>query len=220
MIEFDIEGLKALTWFYAVKEGIITPTTWEIIICKSVNGIHIPGDTYMADGMKDQSGLSVKTIKKTFSKGNIQTLSYIQCRCPVKEIFHQNESIIDTLVDKRQESFNKFGLNKMMDIMIIHHRIKDRYFVRLFSEEQPKYENLNYEWGDGIAYPTSNNSKRKRKQWILKRNSGDSTAYQTCLYVKKVFNLKNCIANFSIQCDNEYDISIEEAKQKYAQIQS
>jgi hypothetical protein len=216
MIEFDFEGLKALTWVYATREGIITPRSWEKIICESVNGNHILGDTYMADGFKDINGLNIKSIKKKFAKGSIQTLSYIQCRCPLNEnqIENANIEIIKTLVDKREESFEKFNLNKMLDVVIIHNRIDSEYNVRLFVTEQLKFEDLNLKWTGQKAYLSN------QKSWLIERKHGDASAFQTCISIKKVFDLKNCFANFSVICDNEYGISMKEAKQKYAEVQS
>ena len=52
MINFDLEGLKALVWHYATQEGIITPKTWEIIISEASGGTHIPGDKFMADAKR------------------------------------------------------------------------------------------------------------------------------------------------------------------------
>jgi hypothetical protein len=41
MINIDLEGFRALVWYYANIEGIITPKTWEKLMCKSlVGGIH------------------------------------------------------------------------------------------------------------------------------------------------------------------------------------
>jgi hypothetical protein len=217
MIEFDIEGLKALTWVYAIKEGIITPHTWEKNICKSVNGTHIPGDTYMADGIRYKSGLNIKTIQKVFTKKDIQTLSYVQCRCPLNESSDIGTGVIKTLVDKREESFEKFGLDEMIDVIVIHNRIGNEYNVRLFAKEQIKYENINFQWHNGYGYL---NSAKNKKNWKIRRVPGDASAFQTCVWIKKVFDVQNCLANFSVMCDNEYDISMKEAKQKYAEIQS
>jgi hypothetical protein len=217
MVDFDLNGFESLVWFYGNREGIITPDTWEKIVCKSVNGTHLPGDTFMADGMKDKSGLNVKSLLKTFTKGNKQTCSFVQCRCPLnEETDNIGEGIIKTLVSKREESFNKFALDKMLDVFIIHNRVGNDYAVRLFVSEQKKYESFDYEWHNGCAYLNPNKNKKTWKNdWELKRIGGNASAFQTCLNVKKVFNLKDCIANFVVKCYDDYDVSIEEAKANY-----
>ena len=215
-MNFDIEGLKSLVFVYGTQEGIITPDTWEKIICKSVSGTHIPGDIFMSDGMKSNAGLNIKSILKNFTKGDIQTCSFVQCRCPLDESSNIGNGIIDTLVEKREESFEQFNLNQMMDVIIIHNRLGDDYNVRVFSFEQCKYENLDLEWHGGHGYlnPDKTN-KNWEKDWKMKRVPGNASAFQTCLYIKKVFDVKDCIANFTVKCDNNYDVSIEEAKERY-----
>ncbi len=216
-MNFDIEGLRSLVWHYGAREGIITPDTWEKIICKSVGGTHVPGDVFMADGIKDKSGLNIKTLLKEFTKGYIQTCSYVQCRCPLDETSHIGNGIIKTLVDKREESFREFGLDQMMDVIVIHNRIGDDYNVRLFAKEQLKYENLDFEWQDGCGYLNPDKSKKNWKGgWKLKRNGGNQGGWQTCLYIKEVFDSKNCIVDFTEKCADEFDISIEDAKKRRA----
>lgn len=215
-MNFDIEGLKSLVYVYGKQEGIITPDTWEKIICKSVGGTHISGDTFMSDGKKDTTGLNVKSLLKNHTKGKVQTCSFVQCRCPLDEASNIGEGIIKTLVDKRQESFSKFGLDQMMDVIIIHNRIGDIYNVRVFAEKQTEYEKLDLEWHGGNGYINPDKSKKKwEEDWKLKRISGNASAFQTCLHIKKVFDIDQCIANFSVKCDNNHDISMEDAKKRY-----
>lgn len=219
-MNFDIEGLKALTWFYAQREGVITPDTWEIIISKSTGGEHIPGDVYMSDGKVDSFGQNDKSVLKNFTKGDKQTISFVQCRCPLDESSNIGEGVIKTLVDKREESFKEFDLNKMMDVVIVHNRDGENYNVRVFCYEQPKYENIEYEWYGGHAYINPDKSKEWwKKDWKIKRVSGDDSAFQTCVLIKKTFNKSDAIANFTVKCDNNYDIDMEEAKRQYAKIQ-
>ncbi len=212
-MNFDGEAFESLVWNYATLEGIIKPETWEIITCKSFGGTHIPGDKYMADVFVSNIGFNIKSLRKKFTKGNLQTCDFVQCRCPLNESINIGEGAIKTLVDKREESFKKFNLNKMMDVLILHMREGDTYGVRMFISEQERYEDLNLTWIHNLAYLNSN------KQWKLKRMLGNARAFQTCLYVKKVLNVQESIANFKIKCDNAYDISIEEAKERYAKVQ-
>jgi hypothetical protein len=221
MIDFDIEGLKSLVYVYGSRERIITPDSWEKIICKSVNGTHIPGDIFMADGTKNNYGLNQKSIFKNFTKGHIQTSSFVQCRCPLdNETGFIGTKIIDTLVEKREASFQEFNLDKMLDVFVIHNRTDSNYNVRLFVQEQPKYEDFDFEWHDGYAYLNPDKSKKRWEGgWKMKRIKGNATYGQSCLLIKQVFDSRNCIADFTVKCDNNHDISIEEAKEIYAKAQ-
>lgn len=211
LLTLNVEGLKSLVWHYGAREGIITPNTWEKIICKASEGTHIPGDIYMADGFVGKSGLNIKTLLKKFTKGYTQTCSFVQCRCPLKTT-DIGAGIIKTLVDKREESFNRFGLDQMLDVIIIHNRIGNDYNVRLFVKEQPKYENLDFEWHDGRGYLNPDKSKKKWKEkWTLNRNSGNQGGWQTCLHIKQVFDSRDCTIDFTETCVDDSDISIEKA---------
>ena len=210
MINFDIEGLQSLVWHYAGVEGIITPTTWEIIICKSVGGKHIPGNIFMSDGILDPFGLSMKSRILKFTKGKMQTIDFVQCRCPLNEDEDIGSQIIETLVKKREESFDEFNLDTMLDVSILHNRSGDDYNVRVFVEEQDKYEDLNLIWKNSCGYLDSD------KKWKLKRKEGNDKTFHTCLMVKKVFDVTKCAANFTLKSVNRYDIPMEEAKEKYA----
>ena len=210
MINFDIEGLQSLVWHYAGVEGIITPTTWETIICKSVGGEHIPGDKFMSDGILPPHGLSMKSRILKFTKGKMQTVDFVQCRCPLNEDEDIGSQIIETLVKKREESFNEFNLDTMLDVSILHNRFGDDYNVRVFVEEQDRYEDFNLIWKNSCGYVDSD------KKWKLKRMEGNDSAYHTCLKVKKVFDVTKCDANFTLKSANRYDIPMEEAKEKYA----
>lgn len=214
MIDFDSFGFEALVHHYSMTEGIINPQTWEKIICKSVGGNWIPGDIYMADGYKSNFGLNIKSIKKQFAKRDLQTIDIIQCRTPIAndrnlsdEIL--SEKIINTLVEKRKSSFEKFDLDIMLDVDIIHNRNEDKYSVRVFIENQPNYEEYDFFWKNGAAYFNG------EKSWKLKRNYGDQNSYQNCLYIKKLHNVNNSIVNFSIESPDNYEITIEDAKIKY-----
>lgn len=220
MINLDLEGLKSLVYVYGSREGIIRPDTWEKIICKSVGGTHIPGDKYMADGFKKIFGLNIKSLLQKCTKGNKQTCSYVQCRCPLNESGDIGSEIIKILVNKREESFKTFDLNKMMDVLIIHNRSGNDYNVRVLIKEQPKYEDLNFEWYGKFAYLNPDKSKKSWKgKWKMKRVPGNASAFQTCLYIKEIVDYTKCIANFTVRCDDDYDISIEDAKKKYAKVQ-
>lgn len=218
-MKFDIEGLKALTWTYAQREGIITPSTWEKIISDSTGGDHIPGDIYMSDGKVGNIGQNHKSVLKKFTKGDTQTLSFVQCRCPLNEDSDIGKGVIKTLVDKREESFKAFNLDRMFDVVVVHNRDGENYNVRLFSYEQPRYEEINYTWYGGHAYIDIDISKLGwERDWKIKRVSGDDSAFQTCVWIKKTFNKYNAVADFSIKCGDNYHVDIEEAKLQYSMV--
>lgn len=220
MIKISQNGLKGFVYYYGSKEGIITPKTWEKIICKSLGGIHIPGDKYMADGHESRSGLNIKTLKKIFTKGNVQTCVFVQCRCPLlNETIFIGEGSIKTLVDKREESFKDFNLDTMLDVLVLHNRIGEYYNVKVFIEEQPKYEDLNIEWYGNCGYINPDKSKKDWKsKWKLKRNHGNNDGWQTCLLVKKVVDYRNSVADFTIKSVDDYDMSLEEAEKIYSKL--
>jgi hypothetical protein len=220
-LKIDLEGLKSLVWIYGGREGVITPKTWELIISKVLYGTHVPGDIFMADVYKDDYGFSVKTTKRLFTKNDNQTVEYIQCRCPVKGDKNIGDEVVKTLVNKREESFEEFGLNTMFDVLIIHNRIGNKYNVRMFINEQPKYENMDIEWIGSCGYVNVDKSKKGWKtKWELKRKDGDDVSRQTCLFIKKVYNVSKCFAEFTVECEDEYDVDMEYAKKKYSEAQS
>ena len=63
-------------------------------------------------------------------------------------------------------------------------------------------------------------SKKKWEEtWKIKRIPGDDSAFQTCVFIKKTFNKSNAIADFTVKCDNNYDVDMEKAKKEYAEAQ-
>lgn len=151
----------------------------------------------MCDAVVNDFGLNIKTLKKKFTKGNIQTVDFIQCRCPI-----QNENsltdeelgkkVIETLVHKREESLRKFNLNSILDFTVIHHIDNGIYNVRVFCENHPFYENYQLYWKNGLAYKYSD------KRWTMKRQSGDAGGFQTCVLIKKEFDKKDCILDLKV----------------------
>ena len=43
--------------------------------------------------------------------------------------------------------------------------------------------------------------------------------FKLALNVKKTFNVNKCVANFTVKCYDNYEVSIQEAKQRYAKVQ-
>ena len=211
MIVLDKEALKAYVWHYSQREGIIQPETWEKIICQSAEGGEwIGGDTYMADGKTPRSGLNIKSVLKEFTKGERQTVNVIQCRCPLDEA-RISEGTIKTLVDKRDESLKTFDLENMVDVDIIHNRIGNDYNYRIFIKEQPKYENEKFTWKSGCAF------KENSKQWKIKRNASDASAFQTCVLIKKEYQKSEAVVSDSVKSIDNYAITADEVKELYRQ---
>jgi len=212
MISIDGDALESLVWYYSEREGIIQPETWEKIICQSTkDGEWIGGDTYMADGKTLYCGLNIKSILKKFTKGNIQTISVIQCRCPLDENIDVGKGTIDTLTEKKNESLKKFNLKSMVDIDIIHYRDENNYNYRVFVTEHPDYDKEEYIWKDNAAYMVGN------KKWKIKRNDANSSAFQTCVLIKKCYDVKTCAFKGTIKSNNNYSISTEDVKKLYEQ---
>jgi hypothetical protein len=218
MLEFDLYGLESLVHYYSEKDpkGIVSEKLWEIIISQAVNGIHVPGDKFMADVVKDNIGLNIKTLKKKINKGNFQTLQFVQCRCPINDNIKISKGVIDTLVNKRKESFSQFNLDKMLDVIVIHNRVGEFYNIKLFVYRQPQYENLDLIWVNNYAYLNPDLSKKRwSNDWMIKRNPGDSVSHQTCVFVRKKFDFSDCLASITIKNNPLGYIDLDNAKKIY-----
>jgi hypothetical protein len=217
MKDFNPEHFKVLIHSYGSKDGIITPDNWERLVCESMGATWIPGDTFMADGYKAKSGLNIKSITKQFNKlKSSQTLNVIQCRSPIENDFELSDDklgkeIINTLVLKRNSSFSEFNLTEMIDVTVVHNRIENIYNAKIFFSKQPKYENYKYVWKGGCGFIND------EKPWKFKRRYGNDSAYQTCLLIKNNYHDDNYAANVSVECSDEYEISVESAVIQYNQ---
>jgi len=217
MKNFNPKHFEALIHSYGSKDGIITPDNWEKIVCESMGATWIPGDIFMADGYMLNFGFNIKSITKLFNKlKSSQTLNVIQCRSPIENDFELpdeelGKEIINTLVSKRNSSFNEFNLTEMIDVTIVHNRIGNIYNAKIFFSEQPKYENYKYTWKNGHGFIEN------QKKWKFKRRYGNDSAYQTCLLIKNDYYDDNCVANVSVECSDEFNISAESAVIQYNQ---
>lgn len=212
--DFNEKSLEAMVWDYASQQGIITPETWEKIICESCKGEWIDGDKYMADGSKINLGLNIKSVKKSPTKRDEQIIGFIQCRCPIDEesTLTDNEmgkKIIETLVKKRQDSFDDLNLNKMLDVLVVHDRDGDFYNVRVFCYEQSKYEELDLVWRNGVG------TLNGEKSWLMNRNTGSASAFQTCLTIKKKYKKIDCIADLRTYAPNSASVNADESLSKH-----
>lgn len=64
MYEFNTELFKKCVWYYAKRQSVVTPTTWEEIIGRSTNSQWIPGDHFMADVVNPDYLSNVKSLKR------------------------------------------------------------------------------------------------------------------------------------------------------------
>lgn len=210
----DFKLLKALILHYTKQEGVIKWQTWEKIIARACDGVWIPGDKYMADAVKNQYGLNIKSVLRDYTKRqHVQTLDYVQCRVPIVNEFNLTdqeigEEIIKTLVAKREESFNDLNVSEMIDVIIIHNRQDDYYNVRIFFSNQPHYESYTYDWKDQCGYIIGED------KWKLKRNPSDEYG-QTRLSIKNSFSLSDCDVDFSLYCPVVNDPTDEELITQY-----
>lgn len=213
-LEVNFKLLKALILYYTKKENIINYKTWEKIITRSCNGFWIDSDKYMADGIKKQYGLNIKSILRHYNKKqDNQILDYVQCRVPITNEFNLTDKeignkIIKTLVSKREESFNDLNLSEMVDVIIVHNRQDDYYNVRIFFSRQPQYELYSYEWKNNCGYILGCD------KWKFKRNPSDEYG-QTRLSIKNSFCLSDCDVDFSLYCPIVNDPTDEELITQY-----
>jgi hypothetical protein len=206
----DLHAFKSLVHWYASRETSITPLQWERIVSLSFGGKHIGGDIYMADGVAGTTGLNIKSITTSAPKrtGTFNR-EFIQCRVPLEneESLTDEEIgklVIDTLNRKRDESLNDLGLDKMLDVVVLHKRKGDQYSVSLFAYDHPDYGSYDLTWKDGVARTNSGD-------WMLKRNAGWATHGQSCLRVRKPYDLVEALASFTITCPEPGEVSVEEA---------
>jgi len=217
--DFNLNAFEAMVWDYASQQGIINYETWEKIVCESCKGTWINGDKYMADGSKDNLGLNIKSVKKIPIAREEQVISFIQCRSPIDGEDAMNdveigENIIETLVKKKQDSFDDLNLNKMIDVLIVHDRDGDYYHTRVFCYEQSKYEDLDLVWKNGVG------TLNGEKSWLMKRNTGSASAFQTCLMIKKSYKKIDCIVDLKVYAPNVALVNAEESIQKYQNFKS
>jgi len=197
IIGINYKLLKALILHNTLKNNIIDCKDWEKIISRSCGGTWIPGDKYMADAIKDNYGLNIKSVFRNYNKRqHTQVLDYIQCRVPIANEYNLTdneigEEIIKTLVSKREESLNDLNLEKMIDVIIVHNRQDDYYNTRIFFDWHPCYENYTYYWIDQCGYLPG------KSKWKLKRNPSDGYG-QTRLSIKNDFSLSDCDFDFKL----------------------
>ena len=225
---FNVEMFESLVWYCAKLQGTISPETWELIIAFCFDGTWIGGNKYMADVLVEimKSGLTVKSAKKQLTKGLFQTIQCVESRIPIdnEDLLSDEEKgreAIQIFVQKREESFNTFGLTKMYKCLVVHYREDDYYYARLFFEEQAKYEEMDLVWTGDNAKPKGH---KKNDPWIVKRNHGNASAYQTCFWSKKKYDKTTAISDIEVYSPFEFKldpakIMKEYAEQKYAKVQ-
>jgi hypothetical protein len=232
MYEFNAELFKKCVWYYAKKQSVITPITWEEIIGRSTNSHWISGDHFMADVVNPEYLSNVKTLKLKFNKSNKQTLSFVQCRTPISNDRNLTdeelgENIIQTLIDKRDESFKQkwesycikkgnkniqiedFYCCLMKDFVIQHYREENKYFARVFCYDHPDYKSYDLKWKDGKG------KFEDQKSWFIMRDYSDAKHGQNCTHIKKIFTDDCLICNVMVECPDEHNVSNETIEQEY-----
>jgi hypothetical protein len=59
---------------------------------------------------------------------------------------------------------------------------------------------------------------KEKDSWVMQRNSGGSSAYQTCLQIKKVFKKTECIFDVEVNAPYITKVSAEESILRYKQM--
>ncbi len=215
MIDFDIDAIEALVHCYSVTEDRIEPGTLEKIVAKACNGKWIPGDTYIIDAIWNGIGLNIKSRYIKFNKSKVtQRVDVIGNRLPVSydRMLSDDElgnSILNDLIKKREQSINYFNLEKIYDVVIMHHKIDNDYKIKIFVSEHPHYENYSWKWNNGYGFIQG------YEPWKFKRRFSDSGGYQNCLLIKNDYNLNDCIVDLVVPCAPYIDLTVEEAKKRY-----
>ena len=217
MYEFNVELLEKCVWYYAKRQSIITPITWEEIVGRCTNSTWIPGDHFMADVVNPEYLSNIKSLKKKFAKSNKQSLSYVQCRAPitndtVMSSEQLGQEILDILEKKKQESFEQFSCTVMKDFLIQHYRADDTYYARVFVCDHPNFKSYDLIWEDGQA------KLPDQKSWFIKRNYSDAAHGQNCTHIKKVFTNDLLVANVVVKCPDEHNVSNDVIIEEYDEI--
>lgn len=217
--QFNFRLFKALVWHCAKIQGTISPETWEIIVAFCFDGTWVGGNKYMADAFVKslKAGLTIKSVKKQFTKGPLQTIDCVEARIPIddEELLSDEEKgkkAIENFVKKREESFKVFGLETMYKVLIVHHRDGDDYYARLFLEEQPKYEDMDLVWENGVA---KLRGSKKKDPWTVKRNDGNDSGFQTCFWSKKRYDKNDALADIKVNAPFEFELDPDKIMKEY-----
>lgn len=214
MYEFNTELFKKCVWYYAKRQSIITPITWEQIIGRCTNSEWIPGDHFMADVVNPQYLSNIKSLKKKFAKSDKQTLQFVQCRSPISNDRNISDEdlgkiIIQILVNKKEESFDQFSCNLMKDFVIQHYRDNDKYFARVYCYNHPDYNSYDLKWCNGEG------RLNNQKSWFIKRNYSDASHGQNCTHIKKLFSNDCLITSIMVECLDEHNVPNETIELEY-----
>jgi len=213
-VNLDILKTKV---FYALKTNNLSSENWELIVCDSLDAMHIPGDKYLADGVYGTSNLNIKTlnfhpqIRK--NRPSRDFISHPEYFSPVLELVqrrvglpHLNDmtedpavigkETIDNFKAFEQESFDKFDTTNTIDVIVRHgvDRTQKKYIVDMFIEEHihPTASELN--WQENLHGPNSKYKGRqsvigfKNNKKIVARNSSGTGRQQNCYLIFRDIN--------------------------------
>jgi len=194
VLNLDIEVLTAQIYNRLKQKGVMLFNDWEESLAIACDGIHIGGDTSYADVIKNNIGISCKSVS---SKHPINKTEYnrksIQNRVPSENennIKKLENDIYNTINRKKQEVIkNNSNVNTFVDIMFLYAQYDNWFVVHIDIQESPEYHKM------GIKWETSGKNIKGylNNKLILDRNHSSSSRAQTCLSKTTIINTSNIL---------------------------
>lgn len=166
------KSLKAQILYHTdTKKEMISSVLWEKIICNSYQGGEWIEESSYIDGKVNNIGLNIKSITKKLNDNSKAEIKYNQSRIPlIGEHDMDEEEIISATIDSlnsfKDKAKSKYGLDSIVDIIVLHKLDEDKYTVKVLE-----YPDINLE------------TNRDR----LSRNRSDSKKYQNCAWIKRFY---------------------------------
>lgn len=237
----DTNELKAQVYF-GLKSNNLSAENWEQVICKSIGAKWIEGDKYLADGVIDHYALNIKTLKFKpiilVKKENRDFINDPEKFSPERQMMIQRrtnlpveldeqrstpaeigQATLDGFKDFVQESHNKFGTSKVLDVIVRHgvDRTQKNYLVDVDLFEHHFYDPASLEWLEVIGGPKSKQAGKRiavegfdNGYLVARRNGSNSGLYQTNYLIYK--DLTKSTQNYTISVPLPAPLSFDRAR--------
>lgn len=109
----NLDELKARV-YHGLKTNSLSAENWEYVICKAMDASWVAGDAYLADGVKDNAILNIKTLgfKPTIlkTKENRDFLSHPEKFNPQSQMMIQRRTNLPVTLDEQTNTPLQIGL--------------------------------------------------------------------------------------------------------------
>lgn len=208
--EVDKDILRAKVYF-ALKTRSLSPENWENILSASIGATWIPGDKYLADGVKDDWALNIKTISmkpralktdpydfqsrpESFPSSQQVVQRRINLPAKVNETFTSPAVIgyesLKNYADFVKDSHDKFNTSRVLDVLARHgiSRCGKKYLVTVSLFDHCFLQSADINWVEKLGGPNSKQKGRRvsvdgyvGENLVVRRNGSNSGIYQTNL---------------------------------------